>query len=70
MRDIHNLASRLDYSSLSFRAPCVCRGEALFNHNNGTFYARKGHHFSTMKAPFMSEDRGTITPLSNSRTEL
>ena len=45
MRDIHNLASRLDYSSLSFRAPCLCPGEASFNHNNGTFYARKGAPF-------------------------
>ena len=32
------------------------------------FMHEKGHHFSTMKAPFMREDRGTITPLSNQRT--
>ena len=68
MRDIHNGVSRLDYSSLSFRPPCDCRGEASFNHNKAPFLHEKGHHFSTMKAPFMREDRGMITPLSTQRT--
>ena len=66
MRFIYNLSSRLYYSSLSFRAPCLCPGEASFNHNNGTFFMHeKGHSFTRVKALFMSEDRGTKTPLSN-----
>ena len=68
MRDIHNRASKLDYSSLSFRAQCLCRGEASFHHNEAPFLHEKGHHFSTIKAPFMREDRGMITPLSTQRT--
>ena len=64
MHDIHNGASRLDYSFLSFREPHVF---VPVRHRLTTitepFMYENGHNFSTMKAAFMRE--GRITPLSN-----